>query len=241
MIAWLSTALAEEAETATELVEAPPSWVYTVFHKLGELPAWGWILIVVFLLGGLLLFRNSRSNTKKTIWTTKMLSLGAMCMALSVVLSRIRLFTMPNGGSITPASMLPLMLFAYVYGTVPGLTLGALFGLLDYAFGGWFLSVPQFLLDYPVAFGLLGLAGLARSIRNDKVGLPLGAVIGSFGRYAAAVLAGVVFWADTRTGWEAWSYSLIYNGTYMSIECVLCVLITILVGDRLLKAIRQVK
>jgi thiamine transporter len=99
-------------------------------------------------------------TTKKSIWNTKTLALGAMCIALSTVLSLIKLFELPNGGSVTPASMLPMMLFSYVYGTVPGLLLGAVYGLLQFLFGGWFLSVPQMLMDYPIAFAMIGLAGL---------------------------------------------------------------------------------
>ena len=231
---FISRALAEEVETK-------PSYFQTAFKKLGELPVWGWVLVVVFLAGGFALWKSlsSKGTTKKSVWTPQTMAMGAMCMALSVVLSRIRLFTMPNGGSITPASMLPLMLFAYVYGVGPGLMLGALYGLLDYAFGGWFLSVPQFLLDYPIAFAMLGLAGLTSRMENEQAGLTIGVIIGSLGRYLAAVLAGVVFWAESRTGREAWSYSLAYNGTYMGLECIICVVICVLVGQRLVKALRQ--
>ena len=215
-------------------------WFQNAFKKLGQLPWWGWALVVVFLVGGILLYQRQKKQTK-TVWTTQMIAIGAVCMVLSVVLSRIRLFTMPNGGSVTPASMLPLMLFAYLYGVGPGLLLGALYGLLDYAFGGWFLSVPQFLLDYPIAFAMLGLAGAFRKLKNEQAGLTLGVILGSLGRYCAAVLAGVVFWAESRTGWEAWAYSLGYNGTYMGIECVICVVLAVLIGPRLVKELKKVK
>ncbi len=235
----LSRALAETAEQTVQEVQAEPSWFQTAFKKLAELPVWGWIIVLVLFLGAVFILSSTRHKKQK--WTTQMLCVGAMCIALSTVLSRIRLFTMPSGGSITPASMLPLMLFAYVYGTAPGLLLGAVFGLLDYAFGGWFLNVPQFLLDYPIAFGMLGLAGLTRGMRNDRVGFPLGTFVGSAGRYLAAVLAGVAFWSDGRTGLEAWLYSLGYNGTYMSVECILCVVIAVLIGSRILQAMRKVR
>ena len=187
-------------------------------------------------------FLSTREG-KASVWTARALAIGAMCMALSTVLSRIRLFTMPNGGSVTPASMLPLMLFAYMYGVGPGLLVGMLYGLMDYAFGGWFLSIPQFLLDYPVAFAMIGLAGCFRKseklFKTDGERLFFGVLLACVGRYLAAVLAGVVFWAENRTGWEAWSYSLGYNGTYMGIECVICAVLTLVIGPRLIREVHR--
>ena len=58
--------------------------------------------------------------------------------------------------------------------------------------------------------------------------------------YIAAVLAGVAFWAEGRTGLEAWTYSLAYNGTYMGIECVICIALSAAVGATLVREIRKV-
>jgi len=179
---------------------------------------------------------------KRNFWNTKTLALGAMCIALSTVLSLIKLFELPNGGSVTPASMLPMMLFAYVYGTVPGLLLGAVYGLLQFLFGGWFLSLPQMLMDYPIAFAMIGLAGLTNKMQNESLGLALGVIIASVGRFIAAVVAGLIFWSDLTNGlWAAMVYSLGYNGSYMGIECVICVIIALAIGPRLVKEIRKIK
>ncbi len=179
---------------------------------------------------------------KRNFWNTKTLALGAMCIALSTVLSLIKLFELPNGGSVTPASMLPMMLFAYVYGTVPGLLLGAVYGLLQFLFGGWFLSLPQMLMDYPIAFAMVGLAGLTNKMQNESLGLGLGVVIASLGRFIAATVAGLIFWSDLTNGlWPAMVYSLGYNGSYMGIECLICVLIALAIGPRLVKEIRKIK
>ena len=182
------------------------------------------------------------TTTKKSIWNTKTLALGAMCIALSSVLSLIKLFELPNGGSVTPASMLPMMLFAYVYGTVPGLLLGAVYGFLQFLFGGWFLSVPQMLMDYPIAFAMIGLAGLTNKLPDQQLGLSLGVIIASIGRFIAAVVAGLIFWTDLTDGlWPAIVYSLGYTGSYMGIECVICVVIALAIGPRLVKEIRKIK
>lgn len=234
----LTSALAEEAQA-----EPTPTWFQTAFGDFADMPLWAWLVMAVLLVGGIAVFRMVKSD-QKTVWTTKMMSVGAMCIALSSVLSMIKLMEMPSGGSITPASMLPMMLFSYIYGTLPGLTLGAIYGFLQFLIGGtsWFLSVPQMLMDYPLAFAMIGLAGLFRRLPNEKLGLTLGVVVASLGRFIMAVLAGLIFWTDLTGGlWPAIVYSLGYNGAYMSVECVICVVLAVAIGPRLVKELRKVK
>lgn len=172
----ITRAVAEEEAVA----EAQPSWFENAFGDFAEFPVGGWILVAVLLVGGLVVYRQFKSESK-TVWSTRMLALGAVCMALSNVLSMIKLFDMPQGGSVTPASMLPLMLFAYVYGVGPGMTVGAVYGVMQFIIEPYFLSVPQMLLDYPIAFAMVGLAGLFSKNENRALGLSLGVVLGSLG------------------------------------------------------------
>lgn len=233
-------ALAET--TATDLpVEAEPTWLQTAFGDLAEVAWWHWLILAVLLIGGLTAYRMVRGS-RKTVWNAKMLSLGAVCIALSSVLSMVKLFEMPTGGSVTAASMLPLMLFAYVYGVGPGIVLGFVHGVLQYLMGGYFLSFIQVLVDYPIAFAVCGLAGAFRTMKNQKLGLTLGVVLGSFGRYAAAVAAGVFFWSEyAPEGMNPWVYSLGYNASYMIPECIICVILAVLMGSRLVREARKVK
>jgi len=231
-----SLARAEEA-----IEEAQPSWFQSAFEDFADISAWGWILLLALLAGGVAVYFAVKGE-KKTIWTTKMLSLGAICMALSSVLSLIKLFSFPQGGSITPASMLPMILFAYLYGAGPGLTLGFIYGVLQYILGPYFVSVPQVILDYPVAFGVIGLAGCFNKMKDERVGLAVGTVVGSLGRLIAAVASGVIFFADyAPAGMNPMVYSLGYNATYLVPECIICVIIAVLVGPRLMKELRKVK
>ena len=156
MFSWLfASALAEEAaETAAE-----PTWLQKAFEKFAETPLTVWIALAVLVALGAILLTISRTSRK---WDARMLSFGALSVALSFVLSCIRLYRMPQGGSVTPASMLPIMLFSAAYGVGPGLLTGLVYGVLQYLQGGWFLNVWQFALDYLLAFAALGLAGLSR-------------------------------------------------------------------------------
>lgn len=232
----ITRAVAEEEAVA----EAQPSWFENAFGDFAEFPVWAWIVVAVLLVGGLVAYRQIKSG-KKTVWNTKMLALGAVCMALSNVLSMIKLFDMPQGGSITPASMLPLMLFAYVYGVGPGMTVGAVYGVMQFIIEPYFLSVPQMLLDYPIAFAMVGLAGLFSKNENRALGLSLGVVLGSLGRFVAAVLSGVVFFAEYAGDQNPWVYSIGYNGAYMLPECIICVVLALAVGLRLTQQLSKAK
>ena len=213
-----------------------------MFEKFAEFPVEGWAIVAILLVGGAALL-TVKKGEKKTVWTTKMLSMGAICMALSSVLSMIRLFSLPMGGSITPASMLPMMLFAYVYGVGPGCTLGVLYGVMQFMLDGGNAAAYGFvpmLLDYPIAFGLMGLAGLFRKMKNVRVGLSLGMVAGCIGRFAASFTSGVVFYgAYAPEGWNPVWYSIVYNGTYMGAECIICAVLTLLVGERLAREAKK--
>lgn len=232
----ITRAVAEEEAVA----EAQPSWFENAFGDFAEFPVWAWIVVAVLLVGGLVVYRRFKSESK-TVWSTRMLALGAVCMALSNVLSMIKLFDMPQGGSVTPASMLPLMLFAYVYGVGPGMTVGAVYGVMQFIIEPHFLSVPQMLLDYPIAFAMVGLAGLFSKNENRALGLSLGVVLGSLGRFVAAVLSGVVFFAEYAGDQNPWVYSIGYNGAYMLPECIICVVLALAVGLRLTQQLSKAK
>ena len=240
------SALAEEAaEVAEEAVEAieeaAPSWFQTAFKKFAEFPIWGWVIVAVLFIGGIVVYRAVKGE-KKTVWTTKMVSLGAICIALSTVLSMIKIFSLPQGGSITAVSMLPIILFAYVYGAGPGLALGAIHGILDCILKPYVISIPQFLLDYPIAFGVLGLAGLFSKSKDNRIGLAVGTVVACVGRFIAAVASGVIFFAEyAPEGMSPMVYSMGYNGSYMLPECIITVIVAVLVGPRLVRELRKVK
>ncbi len=238
---WLIvSALAEET---AEAAEKTPTYLEKMFEKLGEVTATSWISIAALVIMGVILIAISMTQRK---WTAKMIASGALAIALSFVLSCIRLYRMPTGGSVTPGSMLPLMLFAVSFGVGPGLLAGLAYGVLQYLQGGWWLNVWQFMLDYLLAFAALGVAGIAYK-KSDKwmyVGIPLAAL----GRAVCAILAGLMWVAgsapeDLVIGSMQFSspllYSAVYNGLYLVPDTVICLLLALLIGKRLVKIMRS--
>lgn len=226
MFSWfLTSALAEEA---AEAAAKEPTWLETAFKKLVETPLTVWIAVLVLIALGVILLVVTKTSRN---WNAKMLSFAALSIALSFVLSCIRLYRMPQGGSVTPASMLPLMLFSAAFGIGPGLLAGLVYGVLQYLQGGWFLNVWQFALDYLLAFAALGLAGLARKL-PEKWGLYCAMLIAAIGRALSATLAGIMFW-DTAP----WA-SLVYNGTYLIPEVVICMVLAAAIAKPVMRIMK---
>ena len=155
--------------------------------------------------------------------TTKKLVYSALGIALALVTSYIKLWEMPMGGSVTLLSMLFVCLIGYWFGLKYGLITGIAFGLLQFIIDPYMLSIPQVILDYPFAFGALGLSGV---FCNKKFGLQIGYVIGVVGRFVCSTLSGVIFFADyAPEGMNPWVYSITYQGSYIGAELVLTLII----------------
>lgn len=152
-------------------------------------------------------------------------------IALAVILHLVKVYQLPAGGSITAGSMVPLIYIALRYGPGLGMLTGAAYGLIDFAFEPFFVHPVQFILDYPLAFAVLGLAGL---IRNRPA---VGAAFGVALRFVCHVLSGVVFFASSAPqGQNVWLYSVIYNGSYLLPELVISAVLTYLVFRALRRA-----
>jgi len=135
---------------------------------------------------------------------------GALLVAVSFVLSYLRLLSMPQGGAITVASVLPLALYAYWFGPRNGIIAGIAAGVLQFLQEPVVVHWAQPVLDYLLAFGCFGLAGLFRSQR--RYGLSLGLLVGGLGRIICSTLSGVLFFAEyAPEGMNVWIYSIGYN------------------------------
>ena len=197
------------------------SWEETVYVPT---PA-GYLLLGVLLAlaVGLLFFFLKRKEKRLT---ALQITFCALSMALATVLSTLKFFSLPFGGSITLLSMLFVCLPGYWYGARVGITAGVAYGLLQFVLEPVFYSLPQMLIDYPLAFGALGLCGL---LSRKKHGLPLGYLVGVLGRFVFAVLSGVLFFAAyAPEGMPALLYSVAYNGSYLGLEAAITLVILLL-------------
>lgn len=147
--------------------------------------------------------------SKKNVFNARVLSYGAMAITLSFLLSFVKLFSLPFGGTITLASMLPIIIFAYIFGVRAGIAAGLCYGMLQFIQDPFLVHWAQFILDYPLAFSLLGLSGLFK--RN----VYKGAAIGIFGRFVCHFLSGVIFFGMYAGDQNIYVYSLLYNLSYI--------------------------
>lgn len=140
---------------------------------------------------------------------TRVLVEGAVLCAFSVALSYVKLWQMPQGGSITLEN-LPLFIYAYRHGIKAGVFAGGMSGLLQLLLGGYMVHPAQAVLDYPLAFAALASSALVR--KPFWVGL----LVGTFARFLCHFLSGVVFFASyAPEGTPVWIYSAVYNGSFM--------------------------
>lgn len=184
---------------------------------LGQILTIG-VIAILFLF---ILIPNKEQKSQRA--DTKAVTLSALLVALATGLGMLKLFEMPYGGTVTVFSMLPIVLCGYFLGTRRGVMAGMCVGLLNLIFGPYIIHPIQLLVDYPFAFGALGLAGICR---NQKNGLAKGYLLGLIGRYVCAVISGIVFFgAYAPEGFNAVSWSLFYNFTYLAAEGVLTIII----------------
>lgn len=171
---------------------------------------WGTVAVSLLIFLGVL--------AKQEKMSTKMLAYIAIALALALVLNQIRLFQMPQGGSVSAGSMLMLALIAYWFGAGPGIMAGIVFGLLSLAIRPYILHPAQVLLDYPMAYGALGLAGLA--FFRNKNRLWLGYIVGVLGRFVFVFLSGFIFWGAYAEG-NPIIHSFAYNASYIVPEIII--------------------
>ena len=191
------------------------------------------VAVVVFLL---LIVISVLAGGRKKIGA-KQLAYCSMALALAVVCSQIKLFRLPTGGSITLFSMLFVVLIGYWYGPVVGLLAGVTYGLLRLILGPYIVSLPQMLVDYPLAFGALGISGF---FSDKKNGLLIGYIAAVLGRFFFAVLSGVIFFGMyAPEGMNPLLYSISYNGFYLCAEGLLTLILLAVPAVR--KAMMSVK
>ena len=181
------------------------------------------------------------SRREKERELIRAISAGGILLALSEILSLFKLFTMPQGGSVTPAAMLPIIFYALCFGPVWGFGAALIFSFLQMAIGGYVIGPVQAVLDYTLAFGFIGAAGFfsnkkAIRIKNSNIlgrlrNIPFwkiaaAVMLASFGRLFFSTISGVVFFKDyAPEGQSPFLYSIGYNGSYLLVEAAITVIV----------------
>jgi thiamine transporter len=171
-----------------------------------------------------------RLNADPTHWGVAAFAEIAVAVALAAVLGQVRLFVMPQGGSVS-LELLPLIFVAIRRGIVPGLVAGLLYGFLQLGLPGAYVVHPlQAALDYPLAFMALATAGLVSvgdvTTRRGARQLVLAVALGVSARFVFHFLSGLVFFAEYAPHWQApWLYSITYNLLYLVPEAALSVVL----------------
>lgn len=170
------------------------------------------IMVVMWFVGD----KRKMSDTRSIVY-------GAISIALSFALSYAKLFKLPQGGSVTFASLLPLMVYCCMFGTRRGLVVCSLYGVLQALQDPYIIHPMQFLLDYPLAFGLVGVSGIfmEKGVFKEKkiVAFLLGGIIAVVLRYACHVCSGVFAFAD-YADLDKYGSAIVYSMAYNSFTFV---------------------
>lgn len=224
------SSLLDVSEQTTEIVK----WVSlgTVFLLLGVIAA------ICF-------------SVKKRAYDAKHIAAAGVTVGLSFALSYAKISPVPLGGSITLASFVPVLVYAYVYGIVDGLLAGTIFGLLNFISGPYILTPFTFILDYLLAFASIGFMGVAKKLTKKQT---FNVVLGAVGVYAIRfifhLISGVIYFMNDSVWVElpAWAmtnafiYSFIYQLVYIPADCAIATIILYVLAktkvlDKLLKII----
>lgn len=175
---------------------------------------------------------------------TRKLTLCAVMLSIATVLSQITLFRLPTGGAVTAASMVPVMMISFLFGTKWGVFSAFVYALIQGVTGFYAPPVQNFisfliviLFDYVIAFGVLGLTGgVWKMLGRKKWAVPLSGAITVFLRFLCHLVSGIFIWsAYAPEGQSPFLYSLIYNGSYMIPEIMISAVVSGLVWKALSK------
>lgn len=176
--------------------------------------------ISILTLIGCILLLIVLAKAKKIKFTPQLIARIGIVLALATLLKMLRLYHLPQGGSITLGSMIPILLIAFMYGPQVGCLTGFLYGVITLTMDPYILHPVQVLFDYPFPFMALGLAGF---FNNRKW---FGTSVAIFIRFICHFISGVAFFGSfAPEGMSPVIYSLLVNGPMIGIEGIICLVI----------------
>ena len=178
------------------------------------------VLIVAVVI--ILCFAARKMNTRNIVF-------AGITIALSFCLSYIKFSPVENGGSITLASMLPVIIYAYFYGFGPGLLCGVCHGLLQFIQEPYVFSPATFILDYILAFGSIAVAPLFKKIPQKTVALACGIVAVYIVRFISHFVSCLIYYADMPLS-QSIPLSAAYQATYVPLDCAISLAVAIVLS-----------
>ncbi len=163
-------------------------------------------------------------------YSTNEIAYAGICLATSFALSFIKVSPVQYGGSITLASFVPLLIYAYKFGPIKGVLAGLLLGLFNFISGPYILTPLTFILDYLLAFASIGLMGFAPKFGKLSLTakVSIGTVLVYIARFIFHLVSGFIYfaenaiWVDLPTP-NMFVYSFIYQCVYLPADCIICV------------------
>lgn len=167
-------------------------------------------------------------------YTTAEIAYAGVCLAASFALSFIKVSPVQYGGSITLASFVPLLIYAYKFGPVKGTIAGIIFGLFNFISDPFILTPLTFVLDYVLAFASIGLMGFAPMLGKlpQVAKVSLGTVLVYVARFIFHLVSGFIYfaedsiWADIPAT-NMFVYSFVYQCVYLPADCIIAVAVLI--------------
>ena len=187
------------------------------------------VLCVIALIG--FLQNGKRFDAKK-------IAFAGICVSMSFTLAVIKFSPVQSGGSITIASFVPILIFAYVYGAADGLLIGLIHGLLNFIEDPYILTPATFIFDYLLAFMSVGVMGFfGKMKRKERSVLPvvLGCISVFSLRFLSHLFSGMIFFAQDAVwvsfpDWatsNAFIYSFIYQCIYVPADAIIATLVLV--------------
>ena len=212
-----------------------------------------WISVggVIVLLG--VIFAISCLHKKQ--FSAKRIAFASVCVATSFSLALIKFKPVQYGGSVTLASFVPILIYAYIFGPSEGFLVGLIHGLLNFIESPYILTPATFVFDYLLAFASVGVMGFFGKLPRKEKGcfpLVLGAITVFCLRFVSHLLSGMIFFTSDAVwvslpSWamsNAFVYSFIYQCVYIPLDAVIAIAAIIAlcksgVLDKLAKIMRK--
>ena len=193
------------------------------------------LLVYAVSIGFLILFVI---GFRKTDMTLKKMIVISLFSAIAFILSFIQFISYPQGGGINLVPMVPIMLIGILYRNTEGMTCGLIFGILSLITGGHIVSIAEALLDYILAFVVLGLSGFVG--RDNKYKILISSIIVVALSVFSNIVSGVYFYGEyAPQGMNVWKYSIVYNLTSTGVVGILSIIVIMLLPlNKLKKAIK---